>query len=1200
MSIKMKRLSKLWLSSLLFLAYFYAFSQQSVFINYSLEDGIPQSTVISLYQDQNRNLWIGTQGGICKYNGQVFETFDTRHGLTDNHISSILQDSKGRYWFGHRYMGATLMLGKNFQKIHFTNSRINTIKEDFRGNIWFGTLDSALYVLPSGKSETVENIVEILPTEEYDIANIYDIMVMDSNEIWMATKNGIVILKFDASDKFSYKLSHPKNEFLSKSVFFSMLKTTDDNYWFLGEDMLANMQKLDDDNSELFQYPFDRKVGLDYLRNIISDKNGVIWGAIDHGIFKFESGIFEYFTVKEGLVDPQINTLLNDVEGNIWIGSTNSGVYKYSGDKFKLFNKESGLLNEIVISVLEDSRNNVWIGTNIGVYKVRGKYVERFNLPFGFDNIEINSIFEDSRGNIWLGSYDNYDLLRYDPISGDFRKFNKSNGMATSSVISISEDKDDCVWFATLGIGLSKYTYPTLGKPEKFEIYSEKDGLASVYIWTIHEDDEGNLWFGSDNAGVTKYDGKRFKVYDADNGLDNLSIGAISHDGKNQIWIASIGGGIYKFDGDKFVNYNIQHGLNSDNPYSIICDDNNKIWIGTNYGIDRFDPEDETFKHYGKEEGFLGIENNQNAVCKGNNGMLWFGTVNGLVKFDPEKLKPNLIAPKTTIENINLFNTEFDFSQYTDSIDKFNQLPVGLRLPYNKNHLTFDFCGVNLSVHGKVKYKYKLENFDPDWNPVTAAAVATYTNIPPGEYTFMVKASNNDGIWNEESAQINVEILAPFWQKWWFITLVVLFVFGLIYLIFYGRIKNIKIQRAKLELLVDEKTKELLNEVDERKKATIKAEQSDRLKTAFLANMSHEIRTPVNAITGFTELLYDKDLSIEEQEVYLEYIKNGGNALLTLIDDIIDISKIEAGQLVIRQEECSVNTLLSDLYKLFQQMKQKKGKNDIDLRVAQDLLDNDLVIQTDANRLKQILSNLIGNAIKFTHKGYVEFGYKIENPEQIIFYVKDTGIGIAKDKLDIIFQRFRQVEETFTKNYEGTGLGLAISKKLTNLLGGKMWVESLPEEGSTFYFSLPLQIVETGNKKAKLNGKEVKSIAFDKKNILVVEDEDSNYILTETILKAIDVNVLRAENGIAAVDMISNNGRTIDLILMDIKMPLMNGFDATVEIKKIKSEIPIIAQTAYTLAEEKEKCLAAGCDDYIAKPIDRKLLLEKINKFLDG
>jgi len=1180
---------------------FSAFSQQSVFFNYSLEDGIPQSTVLCLYQDINRNMWIGTQGGICKYNGQNFEAFDTRHGLTDNHISSIFQDSNGRFWFGHRYEGVTMMQGKEFRKIKFTNSRINTIKEDLQGNIWFGTLDSALFVLPKGKDECAENFKAIKISEYPEIASVYDLMVVDSSEIWIVAKKGLWILKYNLKDSFSFELTKFESEFLSRSGYYSILKATDGNYWLLGDIGLVKFSLVNDSSIKINKYPFDRTVSLDYLLNISLDKDGVIWGATNQGIFKFENSNYEFYAENEGLPDLQINAIVHDVEGNVWIGSTNTGVYKYSGDKFKIYNKESGLNDEVVLTITEDSREHIWVGTNTGVFIVKNGIVHPFRLPKGYIGIEINSIYEDSKGNIWLGSYSDHDLLRYNPVTHTFKKYNKSNGMSTPSVLTICEDKNGCVWFATLGIGLSKYTYPKTGNPEKFESFTQNDGFSSVVIWTIQKDKEGNLWFGRDDKGMIMYDGTEFKTFSTNNGSLNISAGAIAQDSKNQLWIAaSSSGGIYKFDGVNLINYSVEHGLTSDNPYSIICDEKDKIWIGTNSGIDKFDPETETFKHYGKEEGFLGIENNQNAVFKSHNGNLWFGTINGLVEFNPEKVRPNLLPPKTSVENIKLFYAEFNYSQYTDSLDKYSKLPLSLNLPFNKNHLTFDFCGVSLSVPGKVEYQYKLENFDLEWNPVTKSTTATYTNIPPGEYVFKVKASNNDGIWNDQPTQIPFTILAPYWQTWWFITSLIILILGFIYLIFYLRLKSIKFQRVKLQRLVNEKTKELVSEIDERKKATLRAEQSDRLKTAFLANMSHEIRTPVNAITGFTELLYDENLSEEERNVYLEYINNGGKALLNLIDDIIDISKIEAGQLLIREEDCAINSLISDLLKMFHKIKQKKGKMDVELKVSGNLRNNDLVIKTDANRLRQIFSNLIQNAIKFTHKGFIEFGYVIENSDQIVFYVKDTGIGIAEDKIDIIFQRFRQVEETFTKNYQGTGLGLAISKKLTNLLGGKMWVESILGKGSTFYFSIPLQIVKNN---VKINGENASNDKVNKlegRNILVVEDEDSNYILTETILKAYKVNVLRAEDGISAVDMIRKNGQYIDLILMDIKIPGINGYEATTEIKKIKSEIPIIAQTAYVLAEEREKCLEAGCDDYIPKPIDRTILLQKINKCLNS
>ncbi|MBN2173644.1 MAG: response regulator [Bacteroidales bacterium] len=1176
------------------------FAQQNIFINYSLEDGVPQSTVLAIYQDLNRNLWIGTQGGVCKYNGHDFVTIDTRHGLTDNHITQILQDHEGRHWFGHRYNGLTLMKGRNFIKLPVVHSRINAIREDPFGNIWFGSLDSSIFILPQGKEAALENFIHLMDEEHPEMETIYDLLIVDYSTTWIATSKGLREIKFNIVDHVWYSVELPEHEFLQNTRFYSMIRDHSGNFWLLYDEGLCRLERDESGTLQNTKYPFGMEIEVDYIRNLTIDKNHNIWGACQQGIFRFRDGSFKLFTEQNGLSDPITNAVTADVEGNLWIGTTNMGVFKYPGDKFKVFNSASGLTSEVVISTIEDSKGNLWIGTNEGVFVNNGNRIEKFKMPISQDDYEVNAIYEDSRGNIWFGSYSHFDIVRYNSTTGTFRTFDVSDGLATRSVISISEDKNGCVWFATLGIGVSKYTYPVDDQPEKFEKYSIGDGLCSVYIWIIHRDRDGNLWFGSDDAGITMYDGKNFTSYNEHDGLQSLSAGAIAHDSRNNIWIATIGGGIYKFDGRDFINYGVDDGLSSDNPFSIICDENDHVWVGSNIGIDKFIPETELFKHYGKEEGFVGIETNQNAVFKGRGGIIWFGTVKGLIRFDPAQDQPNLLPPSTVIENVKLFFSEFDYGEYSDSLDNFNRLPVGLSLPYRKNHLTFEYSGVSLEVPGKVRYQYKLENFDAEWNPVTKSMVATYTNIPAGKYTFKVIACNNDGYWNHEPTRLSFTIMAPYWQTWWFILILVGATIGLIYLVFYLRLRTINNQKLKLQRLVEVKTRELIIEMEEKKKAMVKAEQADRLKSAFLANMSHEIRTPVNAITGFTELLYDEHLEEEDRKKYLDYINKGGKTLLSLIDDIIDISKIEAGQLVIRKESCSLRQMMGELFMMFHELKQKKGKHEIDLRVSKEIREKDLNIKTDATRLRQILSNLINNAVKFTETGHIEFGYRLKEPGRITFYVEDTGIGIPADKLDIVFQRFRQVEETFTKNYEGTGLGLAISKKLTHLLGGEMWVESVLGEGTTFYFSIPLHITGSEAETVIPSVSAPDLVSLENKNILIVEDEDSNYFLTETILKSCKANVFRASNGLTAVDTIRNNGRHFDLVLMDIKIPGINGLEATREIKKINREIPVIAQTAYAMAGEKDKCLAAGCDDYISKPIDRKLLLGKIRMQLNG
>ncbi|MEZ5195145.1 MAG: ATP-binding protein [Bacteroidales bacterium] len=275
-----------------------------------------------------------------------------------------------------------------------------------------------------------------------------------------------------------------------------------------------------------------------------------------------------------------------------------------------------------------------------------------------------------------------------------------------------------------------------------------------------------------------------------------------------------------------------------------------------------------------------------------------------------------------------------------------------------------------------------------------------------------------------------------------------------------------------------------------------------------------------------------------------------------------------------------------------------KGKDSIELIVKMGFSDKSLTIQTDRFRVQQILSNLIGNALKFTDEGFIEFGYNYKKIGELLFYVKDTGIGIPSNKLDVIFDRFRQVEETYTRNYEGTGLGLAISKKFTELLGGEMWVESEIGIGTTFYFTLPFSFSGSETIKQPKEFVEDDLKAMKNKNILVVEDEESNFSLIEKMLKVQEVNVIRASDGHQAVDYVDTNYSSIDLILMDIKIPGLNGYEATQVIKGKYPKIPIIAQTAYAINGEKEKCLESGCDDYISKPIDRKELYRKINQFI--
>ncbi len=384
------------------------------------------------------------------------------------------------------------------------------------------------------------------------------------------------------------------------------------------------------------------------------------------------------------------------------------------------------------------------------------------------------------------------------------------------------------------------------------------------------------------------------------------------------------------------------------------------------------------------------------------------------------------------------------------------------------------------------------------------------------------------------------------------------------------------------------------------KDAKQKAEESDRLKTAFLANMSHEIRTPMNAIIGFTNLLSFPDVTPEKKQEYIDKINKSSEILLHLIDDIIDISKIEAQQVHIHYQPCFINKIMHELYITYDEEKHRLNKPEVDLRLSRENNDSGFIIYSDPSRLKQIMSNLIANAIKFTDKGYVEFGYNtLATPGYIRFYVKDTGIGIDKKQRDYIFDRFWKGINAKTKLYRGTGIGLTISKKLTELLNGKIWVESSTDSGSIFYLELPLKKSIEKQRESSVQIPDTKILNWHDKTILIAEDEELNYMYLEEALRKTKAQIIWAKDGKEAVEKFSQpSQKAIDLVLMDIKMPEMNGYDATRKIKQHNPKTPVIAQTAYAMTGEKELILDAGCDDYISKPVKVKKLLNTIKKYL--
>jgi CheY-like chemotaxis protein/nitrogen-specific signal transduction histidine kinase len=390
-----------------------------------------------------------------------------------------------------------------------------------------------------------------------------------------------------------------------------------------------------------------------------------------------------------------------------------------------------------------------------------------------------------------------------------------------------------------------------------------------------------------------------------------------------------------------------------------------------------------------------------------------------------------------------------------------------------------------------------------------------------------------------------------------------------------------------------------INDITERKHAELElikakgqAEESNRLKSAFLTNMSHEIRTPMNGILGFTELLKEPNLTAEEQQDFISTIEQSGERLLNTINSIVDISKIESGMMKVVIKESSINRQIDFIYNFFKPEVESKG---IKFFFKNGLQSKEVIIKTDPEKLIAILTNLVKNAIKFTNEGSIELGYE-KTGEYLEFFVKDSGIGIPKRQEELIFERFRQGSESLNRNYEGSGLGLSISKSYVEMLEGKIWVESEEGKGSTFYFTIPNNSVL--EEKHTINDavtSKYKDIRIKKLKILVVEDDEISYSLMSRILQKISFEILHAKTGIEAIESCRNNP-DIDLVLMDIRMPVMDGHEATRQIRKFNKDVIIIAQTAYVLSSDSEKAIKSGCNEYISKPIDKTLLFELIKK----
>ncbi len=682
---------------------------------------------------------------------------------------------------------------------------------------------------------------------------------------------------------------------------------------------------------------------------------------------------------------------------------------------------------------------------------------------------------------------------------------------------------------------------------------------------------------------------------------------SILEDYSGLIWVASRDG-LIRFDPDTQETryYTEKDGLPNNFVVSLLEDENGNLWLGTKRGLSRFTPSTETFHNYDASDGLQGSEFNARVFAQIPDGRMIFGGANGLTVFDPEEIEANPYAPPLMITDFQLFNKPVLFggeSVLQQPISETNSLS----LDYDQNILSFEFAALSYAAPAKNHYRYRLEGFETDWIETgSTRRFVTYTNLPAGNYVFRVQGTNNDGVWSNQEASLALTVLPPWWEMTWFRAVALLSLVALVLGSYQWRVRNIARRNRDLErevtrqtFALQERTRELQSSESQLRQAKEAAEAANRAKSSFLANMSHELRSPLNVILGFAQVMNRSQSLPRETHENLGIILRSSEHLLALINQVLDLSKIEAGQMTLNETSFDFYALLDDLEDMFTLKADDKNLGLIFDRFA----DVPQYLHADAVKLRQILINLIGNALKFTDAGSVHVRVMRLNSDshsaQLQFEIEDTGPGITPDELSTLFEAFAQTA-VGRQSLEGTGLGLTISRKFIEMMAGEISIKSQVGRGTTFTFTIQCQVVTAIDDLGSKNQRHVVALESEQPvyRILVVDDKWANRQLLMKLLTPLGFDMREAENGKEAVQVAQVFQP--HLIFMDMRMPEMGGLEATRRIKPTPhgQSAAIIALTASAFEEERGEIIAAGCTDFMRKPFRIEEIFETLSQHL--
>lgn len=1222
------------------------FNNNLKFVKYSTAMGLSSENQKCIIQDNQGFIWIGTQEGLNRFDGRTFRIYrsdpKSNTSLKSNIINCLFCDSNGQLWVG-TYGGGLSRYNKekdNFFTYTYNSrkassllkSEITAIAEDKYKRLWIGTpLGLHRYDPKSNSFIRYSNPPNQILNLKTIANNAINCLTRDNDILWIGYATGILTALNTKDLSFQhYKLfdiaSHQAADFSVNSL------VIDNNLIWIST-WTKGIWIFDKTTGKAHQYD---KESSQYINFVYKDNNDRLWYNPEGGGLvlikgnkktEFISSDFDPYSISSN----SLTKIIQDRQNNFWItskqGDLNFAVlnnpfyswYKNPGSK-------QGLTNNLINSVIEDSRRRIWIGYDNGgidildANGVKPKYFIKGDNSTGLGPGPVMCIFEGRDGTIWVGKYLD-GLKRYNESSKSFISYNhKDNNIETISgndIRYIDEDKNGNLWLAVHGGGLDKFI-PKSGKFFHYrnETNSPSTSILSDWTYTSLVDDNNNVWVAnvaglsvvSENTTTVKnYVSNSKEGYN----LSSFIARTVYTDTKGNTWVGTTDGlNRINRNTNSIKKYFIKDGLPSNTITEILEDDHYNLWIGTSKGVSRFSPEQAKFRNFSTIDGL--ITDNIEASFKSSTGEMYFGGNGGLIRFHPDSIKINNCKPPVYITDFKLFNNSVRITDDNQS-DEFS-IPQQityckeLELAYHQNVFTIEFVALNYQNLEKTQYKYKLEGFQDEWVSAGYKHEVTYTNLSPGEYTFRVIASNNDGMWNSQGASLKIIVHPPFWRSGWAYT----FYFLLVLLLLYGFRKWI-LHEAEIE-----------NKLEFEKLEIKKLQEMDTLKMHFFSNVSHEFRTPLTLIVGPIDKLL-KSAKDESQKIELNLIKRNANRLLRLINQLMDFGKIEEAKLELNFEKSDIIHFIKDIVDSFNHEAHEREINYSFMHPS-----SSLHVWFDPDKIDKIVYNLLSNAFKFTpDKGSINLSVIVDEISQNIsgfeakkiikIIVKDSGIGIPKESQSKIFDRFYQVKNN--SRTQGTGIGLSLTYELVKLHNGNIYLESERNVGSTFSVILPLW---TEGSELPSTSSTLRSDKVSKQETI---KEDTTEVITQTIneenngknlphLLIIEDNpdmrlyiknefldiykVTEAHNGTIGIEKALEE--IPDAIICDIMMPGIDGYEVCQRLKHDDktSHIPIVLLTAKSSEQHTIEGFESGADDYVAKPFSSAILKVRIKSLIDS